>query len=88
MAKTQITRKKVSFRAPMPAEAPRESAPAQTMVSVTAPVGAAGQAAGSSYTWAAIVAIVAILLFAALLLLQFSEYRILELSFPVTAKTL
>ncbi|NQT94048.1 MAG: hypothetical protein HQ559_14900 [Lentisphaerae bacterium] len=95
--KTQVTRKKTlvlksskKARVKVSAPAGKETVPATDAPAVTpaegpaaavAPVAATAKPA--SYTVAIICALVAIFLFLILLLLQFSEFNSLKVSFPV-----
>jgi len=91
MAKTQITvkkKKKLTVRSAEAglnkeegAAAAEGAAPAVAAVQAVQPAVPAGKPV--SYTWAAILALVAVLLFAALILLQVSEFNFLKLAFPV-----
>ena len=99
MVKTQVTKKKKKItikgsKAPTPeseaktiaAARPPEAAPESAAPqAVPASVPARPQGKPASYTWAVILALISILLFAVLILLQLSEYNILKLAFPVTA---
>ena len=90
MAKTQITVKKKKKLTVKSADAGLVASPGEAAEGGDTPVAAAVMGAHPavpvgkpvSYTWAAIVALVAMLLFAALILLQVSEYNTLKLAFP------
>jgi hypothetical protein len=89
--KTQITKKKLTIRSPKAdAEAPEDTAAtaeapegeAAAPVTVVPHAVPAQPAPRGTYTVSVILALVALVLFVALILLQVSEFNSLKLSFP------